>query len=74
MSITESLISLKENISEESFQDIMQLVEGSLFKADKRGDLLDDISKLLTGKDLAGHLKCGTQKLVKAIKDKKKKK
>lgn len=73
MSITESLINLRSQISEESFQEIILLVEGSLFKADKRGDLFDDISKILTGKDLAAHLKCGTQKLIKTLKDKKKK-
>ena len=73
MKILESLDSIKEQVSEETYQHILQLVENSLFPADKRGDLFDDISKALTGKTLGGHLQHGTQKLVDSILKRKKK-
>ena len=72
MSINESLAIIKEEVSEQTYIDIVQLIESSLFPADNRGDLLDDISKVLTGKSLGDHLRHGTQKLVKAIIDKRK--
>ena len=70
MNISESLTMLKESVSEETYTDIIRLVEGSLFKADKRGDLLDDISKALTGKTLGDHLRHGAKKLAKGATEK----
>lgn len=49
MKTIDSLIILQENLSEENFQEIMQIVEG-LFVKDGRGDLFNDtgITKVLS--------------------------
>ena len=80
MSTIDSLIVLQENLSEENFQEIMQVMEG-LFVKDGRGDMFDDVSRLLTGKPVMYHVRKGTSKAVKylgkqikkAIKNRKKK-
>lgn len=64
------LINLRESVSEETYEEVIRLVEGSLFGADKRGDLFDDISRALTGKSIGDHLRHGAQKLVKNASDK----
>ena len=61
-----SLIILQENLSEENFQEIMQVMEG-LFIKDGRGDLFDDVSKLLTGKPVMHHVRKGATKAVKYL-------
>lgn len=66
MNTIDSLIVLQENLSEENFQEIMQVMEG-LFIKDGRGDLFDDISKALTGKPLTHHIRKGTTKAVKYL-------
>lgn len=60
---------LETKVSQETFNDIIQIAEG-LYTKKKRGDLLDDISKFLTGKTLKDHIKCGTQKAVKTVANK----
>ena len=70
MQTVDLLISLRESVSEETYEEIIRLVEGSLFGADKRGDLFDDISRALTGKSIGDHLRHGVQKLVKNAGDK----
>lgn len=69
MKTIETLISLKENVNESTYNDILKIMEG-LFIEDGRGDLLDDISKLLTNKTLKQHAHQGVQNIVKAIKQK----
>ena len=69
MDSIDSLIPLKERISEDAYQDIVDLVCEGLFQ-NKRGDLLDDISKALTGKTLGDHIKSGIKKVGKATGDK----
>ena len=66
MKTVDSLIILQENLSEENFQEIMQIMEG-LFVNDGRGDLFDDISKALTGKPLTHHIRKGATKAVKYL-------
>lgn len=66
----ELLENLRESVSEETYEEVIRLVEGSLFGADKRGDLFDDISRALTGKSIGDHLRHGAQKLVKNASDK----
>ena len=69
MKTIETLISLRENVNESTYNDILKIMEG-LFIEDGRGDLLDDISKLLTNKTLKQHAQQGTQNIAKAIKQK----
>ena len=69
MQTVDLLINLRESVSEETYEEIIRLVEGSLFGADKRGDLFDDISRALTGKSIGDHLRHGAQKLVKNASD-----
>lgn len=66
MKTVDSLINIQEKISEETFQEIMQVMEG-LFVNDGRGDLFDDISKALTGKPVMHHVRKGTSKAVKFL-------
>ena len=66
MKTVDSLINIQEKISEETFQEIMQVMEG-LFVNDGRGDLIDDISKALTGKPVMHHVRKGTSKAVKFL-------
>lgn len=66
MSAIDSLIILQENLSEENFQEIMQVMEG-LFVKDGRGDMFDDVSKLLTGKPVMHHVRKGTSKAIKYL-------
>lgn len=66
MNTIDSLFLLKEQLSEENFQEIVQIMEG-LFVNDGRGDLFDDVSKLLTGKPLTHHIRKGTTKAVKYL-------
>ena len=70
MQTVDLLINLRESVSEETYEEVIRLVEGSLFGADKRGDLFDDISRALTGKSIGDHLRHGAQKLVKNASDK----
>lgn len=70
MQTVDFLINLRESVSEETYEEVIRLVEGSLFGADKRGDLFDDISRALTGKSIGDHLRHGAQKLVKKASDK----
>lgn len=69
MEILETLVVLKGKVSEECFQDIMDITEG-LFVKDGRGDLMDDISRAFTGKPLSYHIKKGAHKIYNATKDK----
>lgn len=66
MKTVKSLVTLQENVSENTFNDILQIMEG-LFVNDGRGDLLDDISKLLTGKTLKQHVQHGIKGLTKNV-------
>lgn len=72
MSAIDSLILIKEQVDEKTFRDIIQFMEASLIQEGQedlsiilelfdRPDLLDDISKALTGKTLKQH----TQNYVK---------
>ena len=70
MQTVDLLINLRESVSEETYEEVIRLVEGSLFGADKRGDLFDDISRAITGKSIGDHLRHGAQKLVKSASDK----
>ena len=63
-------IILESKVSKKTYNDIVQLVENSLFGADKRGDLLDDFSRALTGKSIGDHLRSGVKKLTKAAGEK----
>lgn len=65
---------LESRVSEQTYNEIIQIVESSLFNADKRGDLLDDFSKLLTGKTVGDHIRGGIKKLTKAAGEKVKEK
>lgn len=55
-------------ISEECFNDIVERVkaniEEGLFVKDGRGDLLDDVSKTVTGDTVMGNIKKGVAKAV----------
>jgi hypothetical protein len=66
MKTINSLTNIQEKVSEETFQEIMQVMEG-LFVNDGRGDLFDDISKALTGKPVIHHVRKGTSKAVKFL-------
>ena len=66
MKIINSLVNIQEQVSEETFQEIMQIMEG-LFINDGRGDLFDDVSKLITGKPVIHHVRKGTSKAVKYL-------
>ena len=65
MKIIDSLVNIQDQVSEETFQEIMQVVEDQIIN--ERGDLLDDISKTLTGKTLGQHAQHYIQKGVKHI-------
>lgn len=69
MKTIETLVSLKENVNESTYNDILKIMEG-LFIEDGRGDLLDDVSKLLTNRTLKQHAQQGAQNIAKAIKQK----
>lgn len=62
------LINLKENISEECFQDIINITEDIFLN--ERGDIIDSLSKALTGKTVEQHAKDGAKKLFNVVKDK----
>ena len=64
MKTVDSLINIQEKVSEETFQEIMQITEG-LFINDGRGDLFDDVSKLITGKPVMHHVRKGATKALK---------
>ena len=53
-------------LSEKCFKEIVKLVETyldeGLFVKDGRGDLLDDVSKTVTGKTVMDNLKAGVAK------------
>lgn len=62
-------------ISEECFNDIVERVkaniEEGLFVNDGRGDLLDDVSKTVTGDTVMGNIKKGVAKALTPKKEKK---
>ena len=66
MKTIDSLVNIQEQVSEETFQEIMQVMEG-LFIKDGRGDLFDDISKLVTGKPVMYHVRKGSTKAAKYL-------
>ena len=71
MSTIDSLIILKEQLSEETFTNIEEALIQELFD---RPDLIDDILKATTGKTAGQHLKSGASKLTKYIGNKLKEK
>lgn len=64
MSTLDSLVILKEQLSEETFANIEEALIQELFD---RPDLIDDILKATTGKTAGQHLKNGAAKLTKYI-------
>ena len=62
MNSRDSLLLLKEQLSEEAFKSIEKVIILELFD---RPDLIDDISRALTGKTTGQHIKTGLSKLTK---------